>query len=288
MIERTFVQIGGRPKAGKTTLVEHLLRTFDGQASVARCIQADNLREPQETRPVRNVELRRYRAAGASDAVRYRFPASHADTEAFFLTDLMDDFTDSVILEGDRPIPYVDVSVFVAEPLEAGGTLLVRRIRDRAREAAEEIEKAERMLEEPDGVAKILEERFGSVMGAFFRRHPEELERFRAGLRAGVDKARQVPLPEPTKHWAVHAGYGGIEWSQVAVVNVRRDDQRALAEKMLDDLRRIRKDEEVFGDVLGLGGKRTPITAVVADLSDPKDPGTRKVVTRIKRSMRGG
>ena len=44
----------------------------------------------------------------------------------------MDDFTDSVTLEGDRPIPYVDVSVFVAEPLEAGGTLLVRRTREDA------------------------------------------------------------------------------------------------------------------------------------------------------------
>ena len=41
---------------------------------------------------------------------------------------------------------------------------------------------------------------------------------------------------------------------------------------MLQDLRRIRKDEEVFGDVLGPGGKRTPITAVVAGLSDPQDP----------------
>ena len=59
-------------------------------------------------------------------------------------------------------------------------------------------------------------------------------------------------------------------------------------ERMLEDLKRIRRDEEVFDDVLGQGGKRTPITAVVADLSDPKDPGTRKAVARIKRSMRGG
>jgi len=46
MIERTFVQIGGIPKAGKTVLVEHLLRAFDGQVSVARCIRADHLRDP--------------------------------------------------------------------------------------------------------------------------------------------------------------------------------------------------------------------------------------------------
>jgi hypothetical protein len=288
MIERTFIQIGGMPKAGKTVLVEHLLRGFDGHVSVARCIRADNLRKPQETRPVRSVELRRYRQAGASDAVRYRFPASHADHEAFFSTELMDDFTDSVILEGDRPIPYVDVSVFVADPLEAGEILLVRKTRDRAREAAEEIEKVERMLEEPDGVAKILEQRLGAVMASVLRRNPEELERLRAKLRAGVDKARQAPPPEPTEHWVVDSRYSGIEWAQVAVVNVRRDDQRAWADRTLDDLRRIRRDEEVFDDVLGPGGKRTPITAVVADLSDPKDPGTRKAIIRIKRSMRGG
>jgi len=288
MIERTFVQIGGMPKAGKTVLVEHLLRVFDGHVSVARCIRANNLWEPQETRPVRSVELRRYREAGASDAVRYRFPASRADHEAFFSTELMDDFTDSVILEGDRPIPYVDVSVFVADPLQAGETLLVRKTRDRAREAAEEIEKVERMLGDPDGVAKILAQRLGSAMGAFVRKNPEELGQFEAALRAGIAKARQAPPPEPTEHWVVHSRYSGIEWAQVAVVNVRRDDQRAWADRTLDDLRRIRRDEEVFDDVLGQGGKRTPITAVAADLSDPKDPGTRKAITRIKRSMRGG
>lgn len=288
MIERTFIQVVGMPKAGKTVLVEHLLRGFDGHVSVARCIRADNLREPQETRPASSVELRRYREAGASDAVRYRFPASHADNEAFFLTDLMDDIADSVILEGDRPIPHADVEVFVAEPLEGGGSLLVRKTRDRAREAAEALEMFERLLEEPDGVEMILEQRLGAVMASFLRRNPEKLETLRAELRGGIEKARQAAPPEPTEHWAVHTRYSGIEWAQVAVVNVRRDDRRALAERMIEDLRRIRKDEDVFGDVLGPGGKRTPITAVVADLSDPKDPGTRKAITRIKRSMRGG
>ena len=127
---------------------------FDGFAIVARCNRVDTLRAPQETRPGRNVELRRYREAGADDAVRYRFPASHAEDEAFFLTDLMEDYSDSVILEGDTPMPHVDLSVFVAEPSQEGAALLVRKIRDRAREEAEKIDAVERLLEEPGGVSQ--------------------------------------------------------------------------------------------------------------------------------------
>jgi hypothetical protein len=112
----------------------------------------------------------------------------------------MDDFTHSVILEGDCPIPYVDVSVFVADPLEAGDTLLVRRTRDRAREAAEAFEKCERLLEEPDGVGMILEEYLGSAMVSLLRRNPEAMENLRDQFRAGIQKARRGPPPEPTKH----------------------------------------------------------------------------------------
>lgn len=55
---------------------------------------------------------------------------------------------------------------------------------------------------------------------------------------------------------------------------------------MILDLKRIRNDPEVRHDVMGPHGSRIPITAVAADLSDPRDSGTRKVLGRIKRSMK--
>lgn len=38
--------------------------------------------------------------------------------------------------------------------------------------------------------------------------------------------------------------------------------------------------------VLGWRGTRIPITAVAADLSDGRDPGTRKAVARVKGAVR--
>lgn len=287
MMERMFIHVGGMPKGGKTTLIERLLEAYDGFALVARCIRADNLRKAQETRPERSVELRRYRDAGASDAIRYRFPSSDADGEPFFLTHMMEDFSEAVFLEGDRPIPYVDLSVYVAVPCEGDGALLVRTVRDRAREAVEEADALERMLKEPGGVVKLLEQTVGMELGSLVSPGDPMLGRLREGLLAKLGKARQAPPPEPTEHWAIAKGYEGIERARMVVVNVRRHGQREQAERMLSELKRLRKDDEVFNDVLAPRGKRTPITAMAADLSDPMDPGTTKALARIKRSLKG-
>ena len=69
-------------------------------------------------------------------------------------------------------------------------------------------------------------------------------------------------------------------------MNVHDEGQRDQAEAMVADLRRLRKDEEVFQDILAPLGNRVPITVVAANLTDPGDPGTRKGLTRILRSMR--
>ena len=286
-MERMFIHVGGMPKGGKTTLIERLLEAYDGFALVARCIRADNLRKAQETRPERSVELRRYRDAGASDAIRYRFPSSDADGEPFFLTHMMEDFSEAVFLEGDRPIPYVDLSVYVAVPCEGDGALLVRTVRDRAREAVEEADALERMLKEPGGVVKLLEQTVGMELGSLVSPGDPMLDSLREELLATVGEARQAPPPEPTEHWAIAKGYEGIERARMVVVNVRRHGQREQAERMLSELKRLRKDDEVFNDVLAPRGKRTPITAMAADLSDPMDPGTTKALARIKRSLKG-
>lgn len=62
-------------------------------------------------------ELRRYRAAGARGASRYHFPRHDVDTDAFFMTESMSDYAQGVVIEGDRPVEYVDLTVFVASPV---------------------------------------------------------------------------------------------------------------------------------------------------------------------------
>lgn len=165
MIDRTYIHVAGPPKVGKTTLIEHLLRTFDGFVLVARCQQVESRGESRETRPAGNRELRRYLEAGATDAARYRFSARHAVDGSFFETGLMEDYSDSVILEGDRALSYVDLSVYVAEPCQEDAGLLVRAVRDRAREEEERMDALERLLDEPGGMARIIQEMVGRERG---------------------------------------------------------------------------------------------------------------------------
>jgi hypothetical protein len=52
------------------------------------------------------------------------------------------------------------------------------------------------------------------------------------------------------------------------------------------DLARLRKDDALFKDILGWGGHRTPITAVVANIADGRDAGRKKAVARVRRAIR--
>ena len=113
MRERALIYVAGPPASGKTTLIEQLLHSAKKLILAARCIRDDSLRRPLEAAPKNQAELRRYRKAGATRVVEYRFPSSHAGSNAFFVTHFMEDYSEGVILEGDRPVPYVDVAVFV-------------------------------------------------------------------------------------------------------------------------------------------------------------------------------
>jgi hypothetical protein len=90
----------------------------------------------------------------------------------------------------------------------------------------------------------------------------------------------------PTEHRAVAVGYAGIEYAQLVVVSACEGAERRRAHGLLEDVRRLRADQVVFDDVLGWRGSRVPITAVVADLADARDAGTRKAVAWVKRSVR--
>jgi hypothetical protein len=190
------------------------------------------------------------------------------------------------VIEGDSPLGDADLRVFVAPPPAAGQTLLVRQRRDHAAQLRARTAAMERLLGEPDGAAQLLEQLVGGPVVAFARERPELMEQARVGLLAGIGKIRSAPPLAPTEHWAVAAGYAGIEYAQLVVVNACEDAEQRRAHGLLEDVRRLRADQAVFDDVLGWRGSRVPITAVVADLADVRHAGTRKAVARMKRSIR--
>jgi hypothetical protein len=133
MIERTLIHVTGPRGAGKTTLIAHVLRRAGRLVAAARCIRDDALRVPKESAPKGHAELKAYRAAGADPVALYRFPASHADWDAFCTTNLMTDYFEAVLLEGALPVEWVDLTVYVAPPGPDGGSLLMATEKPRPR-----------------------------------------------------------------------------------------------------------------------------------------------------------
>jgi hypothetical protein len=286
VISRAIIHIDGTPGAGKTAFVERLLGALDESVLAVRCRRDEALRHARESWSARDPEVRRYRAAGAPDAGRFTFPSDRDAADDFFTTRLLTDVSDAVVIEGDSPLRDADLRVFVAPPPAAGQALLVRERRDRAAQQRAQADAMERLLGEPDGAARLLDQLVGGPLVAFAREQPELLEQARVSLLAGIGKVRAAPPLAPTEHWAVAAGYAGIEHAQLVVLNTCEDAERRRAQGLLEDVRRLRADRAVFDDVLGWRGSRVPITAVVADLANARDAGTRKAVARVKRSVR--
>ena len=285
MRERSLIHVAGPKGAGKTTFMEKVLGSVGEWILVARCVRDDSLRESREAAPKAHPELRRYRDAGATGAAVFDFSERDIDSDAFFVTRLMEDYSKAVLLEGDNPLGFVDLAVFVAPPPPAGGTLLVRRTRDRAKEERAKADAMERMLREPDGVAELLAQVIGGPMAEYARRSHALLEETRTKMLAGIALARSAPAPKATEHWAIAEGYEGIERAQLVVVNIRSAAEGARGESLVAEVGRIRKNAAVFDDVLGLRGNKLPVTAVVANLALRDNAGTKKALARVRRAM---
>ena len=285
-MRRALIHVGGPEGAGKTALVEAILNGVDGLFIAARCLRNASLKRIREEAGTACPELRRYREAGACDVARLTFPMGYDAHDAFFQSDLMGGYSEATILEGDNPLEFVNLDIFVAPPLPPGTTLLVRRRRDRAREARKKVDDLEKMVGGPEGVAEFLEQIDGASLAEFAQQHLGIQERIRLDLLAGTARLREVPPPKATDHWTVADTYQGIERAQLVVVNVRDAAERERGEALIEEVGRLRTDPEVFEDIVSFRGNRTPVTAVVANLLDGKDPGTKKSVARVHRVLR--
>lgn len=286
MTERTLVHIAGPVGAGKTAFVERLL---DANVALAICVRAERdakRHKEQESAPKTHPELRRYLDAGASAAALYRFAAP--STDVFFSSTFMQNYSEAVFIEGDCPTDYVDLSVFVAPVPAKGRSLLRRVVRDRTASHQASIDQLAQALESPEALVRLLGAGLGESLVAMALKQPQILDDLRRTMTSKLSEARRAPPPAPTEHWALEDVYAGIERAQLVVVNVRSDAERHVAEAVVDDVARLRKDEEVYRDVIGFRGNKLPVTAVTAVLSNPKDAGLRKAVARVKRATKRG
>ncbi|MGO9901523.1 MAG: hypothetical protein ACLP0J_17990 [Solirubrobacteraceae bacterium] len=283
MIERALIHVAGPARSGKTVFIEAMLNAGDALIIAARCVRDDTLRHLRETTPASHPELRRYREAGAIGAALLTFPGDADLSDSFFTTNLMRDYSEAVVLEGDSPLRSVDLRVFVAPPPAEGHQLFVRCTHRRERDARGSTAALEQLLGEPDRMVDVLGVVGGARLAELGREHPEVLEKMRTRL-GGVAQARRAPLPD--ERWAIADSYAGIEHAQLVVVNACKDCQRRAAEQLVADIVRLRKDNDLRADILGPRGSRIPITAVVANLVDPDDPARKKALARVRRAIR--
>jgi hypothetical protein len=286
VIYRPILHVDGPPGSGKTSLIEALLRSVALELDLMcmRAMRDSSLRLPREQRPRAHPELRRYRAAGAGNVALYSFP--NADSDAFYDSDFMTNYSQAVVIEGDLPCEWVELVAYVVRPSPNAPDLLCRVKRDDKDERERSLAVYERAVESPESLLQLLVGELGGRRMELLQKNREQWERTRNEIAADVRKLRSAPLPPPTEHWAVSPEYRGIEHAQVVVVNVRRDAERKRGEELVAEVKRLRTDEAVFRDVFDLRGTRIPITALTADVSDPRDPGLRKALTRIKRTLR--
>lgn len=285
MIERAFVHVGGPPGSGKTTFIEAMLAGAGVLTLAARCLRDDTLAQAREGAPRTHPELCRYRQAGAAGGAVYTFPGEQSGTDDFFMTNLMMNYSQAVVLEGESPLDYVDLRVFVAPAPARTEQLFVRRTR---RQSPDEAAGGalHRLLSQPGDLAEALARIGGEPLAELALNNPTLVEKMLAILgEVSAEPASASPWGSE-KHWSVADAYAGIERAGLVVVNSRHGGSRRSAEALVADVVRLRKDKELVADILGTRGNRIPVTAVVADLADPNDSGRKKAIARTRRAIR--
>jgi hypothetical protein len=283
---RALLHVSGLPGAGKTTFIESLVAANDDDAFlVVRAWHDAKLRAPKVTSDVRDVErapdLARYLRAGAMTAVGYAFGA--VDVDDFFTTGFMDEYSTVVVTEGDDPTRLADLNVHVLAP--DAPPVLVHRERPVAPSPGTELLSffaaagvSEQDLRKLGSVARRLDA--GETVT--FGRTPSDAPR-----PAPRPAPRRAARPPASPMWAIADAHAGLAEAQVVVVTMRSEEDRAVAQERLAEIARLRGDPEVFQDLrLRLVGGRVAITAVAADLTDRRDPGTRKALARARRAIR--
>jgi hypothetical protein len=156
---------------------------------------------------------------------------------------VMQEYSEAVLIEGDLPLDFVDLSVFIA-PIPAAGQSFLRRIR-RDHTAAHEASLAQltRALDDPEALARLLGGALGETLAGMVRARPGMFDDTRRAMRSKLAGLKGAPAPEPTEHWALAEGYEGIERAQLVVANVRHASERPAAAALLDELALLRKEQ---------------------------------------------
>ena len=93
----------------------------------------------------------------------------------------------------------------------------------------------------------------------------------------GIAQIPAAPPPTPVDYWAVFERSQRIERAGLVVVNLRDPDERPAAEQLLVELARLRKDDALINEIVGLRGYPLADQGGGREsLADPRDAGRKK------------
>ena len=287
MLERAYTLVTGPTGGGKTTLIERLVASNRSRWLGAVRVLEDGAVDEAVEDEAGNNETRRWDAAGDVDARLLRVPAGWRG-DYFDALEACDPgllAAEVVLVEGDvrfRP-RELEAAVFVARP---GEPLVVEEEREVGRLSGQEalrlmlglppVDEDEELPYglNPGDVVEEDEEAFESEV--LFELPEEAAQAINRLLEEGRPLVRR-------KRW-LRRGWEALADVDLAVIPTAGPGGREAAERLAAEIAGVRGDEDLRREVARFYG--WPRSWHVADLRDPRDAGTVKVVQAVKRRWR--
>jgi hypothetical protein len=92
------------------------------------------------------------------------------------MSTFMQEYSEAVFIEGDCPVEYVELSVFIAPPMAPGKTLLRRVKVDHKAEHQAQLAAFERAGDSPEAAAECLNAQVGLPLGGMLVKYPGVIE----------------------------------------------------------------------------------------------------------------
>ena len=137
-------------------------------------------------------------------------------------------YSQAVVLEGDSPLGYLDLSLFSRPAPVRTEQLFVRRTRRQSPDVAAGGSALHRLLSEPDDLVDVLARISGEPLAELVRTTP--VEKMRRDFGETGAEPTSVSDRGSKKGCSVADGYAGIEHAGLVVVNSRHGDNRGPAE----------------------------------------------------------
>ena len=268
-----FFVVNGPGSAGKSTLILRLLG-----ANRARFLSVVRLREDPTIATPRGAdqeapELQGMRAAGAEVALTVFIPPRRLPRfdEIVDHIGMLVGLNDAVVFEGGGPLArHADLRIFVTRPLPPGEPLLS--------ESHEEVHRLDQ--------ARYLRTSLGDTGGLAPLEVPDLAgEGMPDELSGRITQVKEHTGSAYQHLWRTRKGYEQIATAQLVVVNIHHESERPHAERLLDEVRHLQRDDAVFYGLPPSANHSPRNTLCVACLADKQDEGTRRAIDRIQRAI---